>query len=290
MRGERAFPARLWRSGRPRCAHRQRPRIMNRRRRRAAGRGGRKRRPTFDRSSPRDRKPAFGRLPTPGTLTCLVTQRFEGLIQGRDIDNFFTLDTRKHLGFGLGTRRRKPQVGFPDLDPQHVQGRRRTRFPFGGSAGPFASARMANERGRGVLGAASPHRAFSQGILATLRPIVRLTDVPPPPRTTAIERTHAPPAGSRILPAEPPHRRNSASQTYGCSGSTRKSSPGGAARSRYALDHGAGEVIPDCRGQLKRRGMERHGRKIAPPHRLAFSPEHARPRSKSTRARFRSAG
>jgi hypothetical protein len=164
-------------------------------------------------------------VPPAGTLTFLVTHRFEGRIQDGDINNFFTLDTGNTWGFGLWYAPLKNlNVGFSrSSDLNTYEASAQYAFPRVGGFG--ASLRLGEdwrtETGGAFVEAASPHSSFfAQAILAySFGPYVRLTAVP-----TYLQRTN----GIRLpfvvpLPGDQSCRLNPAPQppnpqTFSCSG------------------------------------------------------------------------
>lgn len=164
-------------------------------------------------------------VPNAGTLTFLVTHRFQGRIQDGDIDNFFTLDTGNTWGFGLWYAPVKNlNVGFSRTsDLNTYEASAQYAFP---QVGGFAASLRVGEDWRTKTGgqfveAASPHSSFfAQGILAySFGPYVRLTAVP-----TYLQRTNgirfpfvSPPPGDRSCRLSPPPPPQSP-QTYSCSG------------------------------------------------------------------------
>ena len=164
-------------------------------------------------------------VPREGTLTFLVTHRFEGRLQDGSVDNFFTLDTGNTWGFGLWYAPLKNlNVGFSrssDLNTYEAS----AQFAFPTIGGFAASLRLGEDwrtkSGGAFVEAASPHSSFfAQAILAySFGPYVRLTAVP-----TYLQRTNgirfpfvSPPPGDQSCRLNPPPPQG-VPQTYGCSG------------------------------------------------------------------------
>lgn len=156
--------------------------------------------------------------PPGGTLTLLVTHRFEQPLQDGDIHNFFTLDSGNTWGFGLWYAPvNRLNIGFYRSSNLDVYEASAQWEPL--RLGGFGLSLRAGEDWRTQPGVASPHsNFFVQGILAySFGPYVRLTAVP-----TYLQRTN----GSNqpyINTPPPPHdlscrRTPSETPTFLCSG------------------------------------------------------------------------
>lgn len=126
-------------------------------------------------------------VPTDGTLTFLVTHRFQYPIQEGDINNFWTLDLENRWGFGLWyAPLENLNVGFYRSSAQNIyEASAQYQLP---SLGGFSSALRVGEDWRTDPGVASPHSSFfAQGILAySFGKYVRITAVP-----TYLQRTNS---------------------------------------------------------------------------------------------------
>jgi len=160
-------------------------------------------------------------VPPAGTLTFLVTHRFQQPIQDADIDNFFTLDSGNDWGFGLWYAPLKNlNLGFYRTSDLNIyEASAQYEFP---ELGCFRSSLRAGEDWRtetGFFGAASPKSSFFlQGILAyDFGKYVRLTAVPTYLQRTNLVRvnTNDPPPGDRSCRTNPPDPDRPA---YSCSG------------------------------------------------------------------------
>ena len=119
-------------------------------------------------------------VPPSGTLTFLVTHRFQQPLQDGDINNFFTLDTHNTWGFGLWYAPLKNlNVGFSRssyLDDYEASVQ--YQLPF---AGCFAASLRVGEDCRTQPGVTTPPISsfFAQAILAyDFGKYVRITAVP----------------------------------------------------------------------------------------------------------------
>lgn len=160
-------------------------------------------------------------VPPAGTLTFLVTHRFQTPIQDASINNFFTLDSGNDWGFGLWYAPLKNlNLGFYRTSDFNIyEASAQYEFP---SLGGFLSALRVGEDWRtetGFFGAASPKSSFfTQGILAySFGQYVRITAVPTYLQRTNFARvnTNDPPPGDRSCRANPPDPNVPA---YSCSG------------------------------------------------------------------------
>ena len=125
-------------------------------------------------------------VPSAGTLTFLVTHRFQEPLQNGNIDNFFTLDVENRWGFGLWyAPLENLNVGFYRTSDLNIyEASAQYEFP---RLGGFASALRVGEDWRTDPGTASPHSSFfAQAILAySFGKYVRITAVP-----TYLQRTN----------------------------------------------------------------------------------------------------
>lgn len=126
-------------------------------------------------------------VPSQGTLTLLVTHRFQDRLQDGDIQNFFTLDSGNDWGFGLWyAPLRNLNVGFSrssDLDIYEASAQ--YELP---RAGGFAASLRGGADWRTQKGATTPPTSslFAQAILAySFGQYVRITAVP-----TYLQRTN----------------------------------------------------------------------------------------------------
>ncbi|MET0619315.1 MAG: DUF5777 family beta-barrel protein [Thermoanaerobaculia bacterium] len=125
-------------------------------------------------------------VPPEGTLTFLVTHRFQEPLQDGNINNFFTLDVENRWGFGLWYAPLKNlNVGFyrtSDLNIYEAS----AQYEFPELCG-FASSLRIGEDWRTEPIVASPHSSFfAQAILAySFGKYVRITAVP-----TYLQRTN----------------------------------------------------------------------------------------------------
>lgn len=159
-------------------------------------------------------------VPPAGTLTFLVTHRFQTPIQDASINNFFTLDNGNDWGFGLWyAPLKKLNLGFYRTSDFNIyEASAQYEFP---NLGGFQSSLRVGEDWRtetGLFGAASPKSSFfTQGILAySFGKYVRITAVPTYLQRTNFARvnTNDPPPGDRSCRANPPDSQ----LPYSCSG------------------------------------------------------------------------
>jgi len=157
-------------------------------------------------------------VPPNGTLTFLVTHRFEQPLQDGDIHNFFTLDSGNTWGFGLWYAPVKNlNVGFYRSSYLDVyEASAQYQLP---KLGGFGASLRFGEDWRTQPGVASPHsNFFAQAILAySFGPYVRLTAVP-----TFLQRINGS-VTSYINRPPPPHDQScepvpAQNPTFLCSG------------------------------------------------------------------------
>jgi hypothetical protein len=188
-------------------------------------------------------------VPREGTLTFLVTHRFQEPIQDGNINNFFTLDTENKWGFGLwyAPTRNLNIGGYRSSNLNVYEASVQYELP---SVCGFGSSLRAGGDWRTDPGASSPRSSFfAQAILAySFGPYVRFTAVP-----TYLQRTNGAPtnyidASGFVWPPPPrdPSCRPNAANWEICSGSYKTIFNVPVALS-IALTHSItvhGEVIP----------------------------------------------
>ena len=159
-------------------------------------------------------------VPAAGTLTFLVTHRFQTPVQDGDINNFFTLDDGNDWGFGLWYAPLKNlNVGFyrtSDLNVYEAS----AQYELPRSAASDRPSALGEDwrTETGPFGAASPKSSFfAQVMLAySFGPYARLTVVPTYLQRTnkfRINRSFAPPGDESCRQNPPP-----ANSPYNCSG------------------------------------------------------------------------
>ena len=154
-------------------------------------------------------------VPSDGTLTFLVTHRFQSPIQDGDIDNFFTLDLENRWGFGLWYAPvQNLNVGFYRSSNLNIyEASAQYALP---RLGGFASSLRVGEDWRTDPAAASPHSSFfAQAILAySFGKYARITAVP-----TYLQRTNSRDVTfDQPIPGDPTCRFEERQEGFVCSG------------------------------------------------------------------------